>query len=1230
MKRIGVLLLALVMCLICAALASAETSPVAQSGAVAAYIDGKGGLFLPGKAEAVNQKSANSIVSVDNYRVLFLSPGSIQGTDDLYMIELQSLKESLLASDVHTACAAGDDTAYCVLNSDRARLTRIDLTTLTAQTVYTAAEPIDRLYASVEGLVVQLVDQAGALLYVEDTGRFDFYTGDIPRRSLLADGYEVYLTGTGDLYMKSGFNYAVSLIDSDVLAYTRMNGRVYYLCFAGSAVRLKAYSPAGMTQNVVMTPGVKLQSQLTASAGRLFLLGTDNSVYSVDAAKGTMTLLSSYADLSSYGLPSGYECTGLRIEGMSGQLNVYAQLKEASAKPDFSFIEFETESETADAVYRLIDKKAVSGEQTAWDILKPAAQYTPLSRGSRGDAVRAIQQPLYDLGYYDYYVDGIYGSRTEYAVRLLQSDLELPVTGTASADLQRTILSGRLSPYDRYVSLLRGDRGLRVTIMQERLRELGYLADAADGIFGPRTLKAVQLFQSENGLAVTDSATRATLKLLYSDRADSCSSYIDLYPGDTGYRVRELNNRLKALYYLESSIGSRYTSETTSAVRMFQRTAGLPETGRATQSVLRALFASNAPEAPGYITLQRGDESSRVQRLQLRLQQLGYFNGSVNGYFGRSTKDAVILFQRRVGLKPTGVATVHTQQLLFADDAPVYVPPTVIGTPVIRLDAYDYIENDIYYISDTSSPTGYITFSWYTEGSVASYNVRISDATGAVYVNNSTMLTLTGVSVSTLKYDVPYRLQITAYPADGDNSHITVAAATFMRIQTAVAPMLGSVGTPVISIDTVARTENDVCYVVPGDIIFHWFADGQVASYQVEIRNESDSPVFSVNTTDLQAAISASALNQGEIYTIFVYAIPANGTLSNARVKFMRFAVPVIELPSPDPTPVPTPTPEPTPEPTPVPATEPTPESSGDPTPEPSAEPTPESSGDPTPEPAVTEAPKSVTVPVISLNSEVADENGVWLVTEPNIYMSWFSEGDVEGYYVELVDASGKDIASTTTTNKNFSEQTGGLTPGEVYTLNVTAIPAGGDQTNGASNSTRFIVQAAETPSPEPTAQPDEEPSFEPTAQPAEEPSSEPTAQPDVEPPAEPPATPGYVFGITAEPTAQPDVEPTPVPAQDAAEETPAEPTATPGYVFGITAEPTSQATEETPTEPTATPGYVFGVTAEPTAQPDEESSPDFNMNVQRDGDQAPEPDMNMQPEPAQEADGNQAPEPDM
>lgn len=912
MKKTALLMLLLALCLLVAPLAVAEGGPVARSDAFAAYVDGEGHLYLPGKAEPINDATADSVVAIDAYRVLYMSPDDFQDTEDLYMIDLQSLEETRVAANVKAACLAGEDTAYYVSGANRKQLMRVDLHTLAAEVAYTAAEPIDRLYFSTEGLIFQLVDQAATMLYVEEKDRFEIYNGEMPRSGETGDKYEIYLTDGAELYIKSCFNYSTTLVDTDVTAYARLNNAVYYLCRTGTVLRLKAYDLTTLKTRVVLTPGVKMKDQLTATGKGLFMLTADDTVCRVNTVKGTLAVFKRYADLSAYRLPAEYDADGLRIEGMGGQLNVYVQLREKLSKPTFSFIEFESEADVTAPVLRLIDTLKIDGEETAWDLLKPAPQYTPLSMGSRGDAVSAIQQPLYDLGYYDYYVDGIFGPRTQNAVKLLQFDLDRPVTGVADAELQRIILSGKLSPYDPYLQLTRGNRGMRVRTMQERLRELGYLADAADGIFGPRTMKAIQLFQYENGLPESNTATRQTLKLLYSDSASPCSSYIDLYPGDTGYRVRELNNRLKELYYLECSPGSTYTCETTSAVRVFQRTAGLKETGKATEAVQRVLFSDDAPEAPGYIVLRRGDDNDRVAKLQRRLKELKYYNGPVDGYYGRETKDAVALFQKKVGLKPTGVATVRTQKLLFDDDAPEYVKPTIISVPDIYVEDYEYEEDGIFYITEDSTANGFVIFDWDVEGSVDYYNVRVSDANGNVYADNDTVMTSTGVSLATLDYDLEYTLRIKAYPEDGDKKHVTQAEITFVRIERlaeAIKDPTDNVGIPEIDMEIVARYENGVSYLLPGTVTFKWHAEGNVSSYIVRIEDESGDIIVDENMTSLHASIRSDAMNAGEVYTISVYAIPENGGIREARSNSAQFALPEVELPEPEPTPEPTPEP---------------------------------------------------------------------------------------------------------------------------------------------------------------------------------------------------------------------------------------------------------------------------------------------------------------------------------
>ena len=191
MKKTALLILLLALCLLVAPFAVAEGGPVVRSDALAAYTDGQGHLYLPGRAEAINARTADSVVGMDAYRVLYLSPDGFTDTQDLCVVDLQSLQESLVATDVKAACLANEDIAYYVTGANRTKLNRVDLRSLTSQVVYTAAEPIDRLYMSAEGLIFQLVDQAATMLYDEQTDRFEIYNGDMPRSGATGEVMQV-------------------------------------------------------------------------------------------------------------------------------------------------------------------------------------------------------------------------------------------------------------------------------------------------------------------------------------------------------------------------------------------------------------------------------------------------------------------------------------------------------------------------------------------------------------------------------------------------------------------------------------------------------------------------------------------------------------------------------------------------------------------------------------------------------------------------------------------------------------------------------------------------------------------------------------------------------------------------------------------------------------------------------------------------------------------------------
>lgn len=77
-------------------------------------------------------------------------------------------------------------------------------------------------------------------------------------------------------------------------------------------------------------------------------------------------------------------------------------------------------------------------------------------------------------------------------------------------------------------------------------------------------------------------------------------------------------------------------------------------------------------EAPAatYPALQKGSKGEAVQKLQARLKELNYLDGSADGIYGNGTASAVSAFQNAAGIAETGIADEATQIALYADDAP--------------------------------------------------------------------------------------------------------------------------------------------------------------------------------------------------------------------------------------------------------------------------------------------------------------------------------------------------------------------------------------------------------------------------------------------------------------------------------------------------------------------------------------------------------------------------------
>jgi peptidoglycan hydrolase-like protein with peptidoglycan-binding domain len=72
--------------------------------------------------------------------------------------------------------------------------------------------------------------------------------------------------------------------------------------------------------------------------------------------------------------------------------------------------------------------------------------------------------------------------------------------------------------------------------------------------------------------------------------------------------------------------------------------------------------------------VREGDRGTEVTQVQQRLQELGYFQANVTGYFGSLTKEAVIEFQQSKGLEPDGIVGTNTLVALGGQSKPASRP----------------------------------------------------------------------------------------------------------------------------------------------------------------------------------------------------------------------------------------------------------------------------------------------------------------------------------------------------------------------------------------------------------------------------------------------------------------------------------------------------------------------------------------------------------------------------
>lgn len=259
------------------------------------------------------------------------------------------------------------------------------------------------------------------------------------------------------------------------------------------------------------------------------------------------------------------------------------------------------------------------------DFLKTLMLYMSLTLASTMQAApvpQATQEPTPTP-----YVEQTMAPTAEVTLPAVTAELATSqITPTPTAVPEPTI-----TPNTAYKKITMGQRGEEVTRLQQRLIELGYLAEGqADGAFGYQTRSAVIAFQKANGLSADGTPASATLTQLYENPD-----------------VKENANRPTPVPTAENQAEPTMTPN------------------------------------KSYKVLKLGQKGDDVRKMQERLIELGYLaEGSADGAFGYQTRNAIVAFQKANGLSADGTPGDSTLTHLYenpnvkAKDDPTAVPET--------------------------------------------------------------------------------------------------------------------------------------------------------------------------------------------------------------------------------------------------------------------------------------------------------------------------------------------------------------------------------------------------------------------------------------------------------------------------------------------------------------------------------------------------------------------------
>ena len=211
--------------------------------------------------------------------------------------------------------------------------------------------------------------------------------------------------------------------------------------------------------------------------------------------------------------------------------------------------------------------------------------------------IKDVQTKLKALGIYAGEITGNAGEKTVAAIKAFQKKYGLTADGVLGSETMSKLRSVGGSSSASYSSGSVAD-------VQNKLKALGFYSGEITGNAGTKTVAAIKAFQAKYGLTadgVAGSKTTAKLNEVYKNKGGSSSSSANYTPstssstlklGSTGSGVSALQENLTALGFYYGDITGHYGSMTEVAVKKFQKSRGLSQTGVANKTTQNAIVSA--------------------------------------------------------------------------------------------------------------------------------------------------------------------------------------------------------------------------------------------------------------------------------------------------------------------------------------------------------------------------------------------------------------------------------------------------------------------------------------------------------------------------------------------------------------------------------------------------------------------------------------------------------------